>query len=65
VQLSYLCEQIVELAYSLGEAGTTIFYAYVFMVLDSRDFQLGTGIVYALYHGGNLVGSLIAEIVQI
>lgn len=56
--------QVVEVAYSLGEAGLTIYYAYIYMVLDTRDFQLGTSLVYGGYYGGNLVGSLVAEVVQ-
>jgi len=56
--------QVVELVYSFSEAGKIIYYAYVYMVLDIRDFQLGTSVVYAVYHSGMLIGSLIAEAIN-
>lgn len=53
----------MQFTYAAGaSAAETVLFAYVFQIADPRNFQFATCVVLTLYHGGNLLGSLLGQI---
>ena len=52
---------LMQLAYGAGAAVDAIYFAYVYAVAPSDEFAMLTSAVLAAYHAGNVVGSLLGE----
>eukprot|EP00050_Salpingoeca_kvevrii_P011102 m.12729 g.12729 ORF g.12729 m.12729 type:complete len:915 (-) comp3257_c0_seq2:161-2905(-) len=53
---------IMQVTYAAATGINTVYFAYVFMVLDASHFQRGTAIVHAAIHAGNALGSALAQL---
>lgn len=53
---------VMQLTYAAGYCANTVYFAYVYMVLPTDQFVLGTGIILSAYHVGNSIGSLIGQV---
>ena len=51
----------MQLTYAAATCVNTVYFAYVYMVLEPHQFKLGTAVIMSAYHFGNVVGSLVGQ----
>ena len=52
----------MQLCYAASHASMSVYFAYVYCVATPEQYALFTAVVMAAYHGGNVAGSLLAEL---
>ena len=53
---------LMQLAYSVAVASNSVFFAYVYAVVPTQLFTFATSVLFASYHFGNVVASLLGQL---
>jgi len=53
---------IMQMTYAGATTVNSVYFAYSFLVLGPQYFKVGTALMMAFYHGGNVLGSIIGQL---
>jgi len=55
---------LMQLAYAAATATNTVYFSYVYLIVEKKYFMLATGMIIASYHLGNATGSFLCQILD-
>jgi len=55
---------MMQVTYASATSVNSIYYAYVYTVVQEEDFTLATSVVVAAVHAGNMIGSLLCQVLD-